>query len=133
MFEQPSGIEALEGRGTDAAAAHRSLAQQVTDVATTLGGRNDVPADVKAAFEALKKDLDAIAPKLAIPQGGRCGGGGGRGGANESLLAKIGTAKNGLMAGMARGEQTATACADVKTQAPKTIAALNAAIAKAWT
>ena len=92
-----------------------------------------MPADVKTAFDALKKDLDAIAPKLAIPQGGRGGGGGGRGGANESLLAKIGQAKNGLMAGMAPGEQTTTAYADVKAQAPKAIADLNAAIAKATT
>ena len=67
------------------------------------------------------------------PQGGRGGGGGGRGGQNDSLLAKIGQAKNGLTAGMSPGEQTNTTYADVKAQAPKAIADLNAAIAKATT
>src|SRR5207245_9466320 len=93
----------------------------------------DGPADVKSAVDALNKGLAAIAPKRASPQGGRGGGGGGRGGQNESLLAKIGQAKNGLMAGMAPGEQTTTAYADVKAQAPKAIADLKAAIAKATT
>src|SRR5207248_9246973 len=50
MFDQASEMHALQARVTDAAAAHRSLAQQVTDLATTLGGRNDVAADVKTAF-----------------------------------------------------------------------------------
>src|SRR6185503_2243438 len=106
-----------------------SLAQQITQLATTLTDRNDVPAEVKSAFEAVKKDVDALAPKLAIPAGGR--GGGGRGNAPEALLAKIGQAKNGLMAGMTPGEQTTTAYADAKTQAPKAIADLNDVIAKA--
>jgi len=125
-------MHALQARVTDAATAHRSLTQQFTQLSTALGARNDVPADVKSAFDAVKKDVDALAPKLTVPQGGRGGGGGGgRGAANESLLAKIGQAKNGLMAGMTPGEQTTTAYADAKTTAPKAIADLNAAIAKA--
>jgi photosystem II stability/assembly factor-like uncharacterized protein len=132
MFDQAMEIHALQAPVTDAATAHRSLAQQIAELSTTLSSRNDVPADVKNAFDGVKKDVDALAPKLAIPAGGR-GGGGGRGGANESLLARIGLAKNGLMAGMTPGEQTTTAYADVRTQAPKTIADLNAAIAKAQT
>jgi len=129
MFDQAMEMHALQARVTDAAAAHRSLAQQITQLATTLNDRSDVPADVKSAFEAVKKDVEALAPKLAIPAGGR--GGGGRGNAPEALLAKIGQAKNGLMAGMTPGEQTTTAYADAKTQAPKAIADLNAVIAKA--
>ena len=88
---------------------------------------------MKSAFDAVKKDVDALAPKLAVPQGGRGGGGGGggRGAANESLLTRLGQAKNGLMAGMSPGEQTTSAYADAKTNAPKAIADLNAAIAKA--
>src|SRR5207247_7575155 len=103
MFDMALETHSLQSRVTDAAVAHRSLTQQVTDLATTLGGRTDVPADVKSAFDAVKKDLESLAPKLAVPQGGR-GGGGGRGGQNDSLLAKIGQAKNGLMAGMSPGE-----------------------------
>jgi hypothetical protein len=133
MFDQASEVHALQARVTDAVNAHRSLAQQVNELATTVGGRSDVPADVKSSVDALKKDLDALAPKLAVPQGGRGGGGGGRGAANESLLTKIGQAKNGLMAGMSPGEQTTTAYAEVKAQVPKAIADLNAAIAKATT
>jgi photosystem II stability/assembly factor-like uncharacterized protein len=134
MFDQASEVHVLQARVTDAVNAHRSLAQQVNELATTVGGRSDVPADVKSSVEALKKDLDALAPKLAVPQGGRGGGGGGgRGAANESLLTKIGQAKNGLMAGMSPGEQTTTAYAEVKAQVPKAIADLNAAIAKATT
>jgi hypothetical protein len=134
MFDMAMETHGLQSRVTDAAVAHRSLTQQINDLATPLGGRTDVPADVKSAFDSLKKDLEALAPKLALPQGGRGGGpGGGRGGQTESLLAKIGQAKNGLMAGMSPGEQTNTAYADARTQAPKAIADLNAAIAKATT
>jgi uncharacterized protein len=129
MFDQAMEMHTLQARLVDAATAHRSLAQQITQLATRLNDRSDVPGDVKSAFDAVKKDVDALATKLAIPAGGR--GGGGRGAAAESLLARLGQAKNGLMAGMAPGEQTTTAYADVKTQAPKAIADLNAAIAKA--
>ena len=62
---------------------------------------------MKAAVEAFSKELAALAPKLALPAGGRGGGGGGRG-ANESLSAKLGQAKQGLMATMSPGEQTTT-------------------------
>ncbi|HKB10133.1 MAG TPA: hypothetical protein VKD69_05755, partial [Vicinamibacterales bacterium] len=130
MFDQAMEMHALQARVTDAATAHRSLTQQLTQLSTTLSSRSDVPADVKNAFDTVKKEVDALAPKLTIPAG-RGGGGGGRGGANESLLARLGLAKNGLMAGMSPGEQTTTAYADVKTSAPKVIADLNAAIAKA--
>ncbi|HMF93310.1 MAG TPA: hypothetical protein VKE96_03415 [Vicinamibacterales bacterium] len=132
MFDQAMEMHALQARVTEAATAHRSLSRQLAELATTLSARSDVAADVKSAFDAVKKDVDALAPKLTIPAGGR-GGGGGRGGAPESLLARLGQAKNGLMAGMTPGEQTTTAYADVKATTPKAIADLNAAIAKATT
>jgi hypothetical protein len=123
-------MHALQARVSDATTAHGSLSRQLNELATTLGTRNDVPADVKASFDAVKKDVDALAPKLTAPQGGRGGGGGGRGN-TESLPAKIGQAKNTLMGGMVVGEQTTNAYSDAKAQAPKAIADLNAAIAKA--
>jgi hypothetical protein len=94
-----------------------------------------VPADVKASVEALTKEVAGLAPKLAAPAGGRGGGGGGGGGRgqNESLSAKLGQAKNGLTAGMSPADPTVRAYTEVKAQTPRTIADLNAAIAKAAT
>jgi hypothetical protein len=90
-----------------------------------------VPADVKSSFESFKAELAALAPKLAAPQGGR-GGGGGRGN-TDAIVAKIGQAKNGLMGGMVVGENTTRAYSEAKSLTPKTIADLNALIAKAAT
>ena len=86
---------------------------------------------MKASLDGFSKELAALAPKLTQPQGGR--GGGGRGGASESLVTKVGQAKNGLMAGMSPGDQTIRAYTEVKAQTPKAIADLNAAIAKSTT
>jgi len=88
-----------------------------------------VPANVKSAFEDFNKELAALAPKLTAPQGGR--GGGGRGGATESLMAKVAQAKNGLTAGMSPGDQTVRAYTEVKAQSAKAIADLNAVLTKA--
>ena len=123
----------LQPRITEASTAIGSLTRQMTELTATIAGRNDVPADVKASFDAFNKELTALAPKLAAPQGGRGGGGGGRGGATESLPIKVGQAKNGLMGGMTVGESTTRAFTEVRIQTPKTIADLNAVIAKAGT
>jgi len=123
-------LHALQARVTDASTAHASLVRQLNELATTLGTRSDVPADVKASFDAVKKEIDALAPKLTMPAGR--GGGGGRGN-TESLPAKIGQAKGPLMGGMVVSEQTTNAYSEAKAQAPKAIADLNAAIAKAST
>ena len=47
------------------------------------------------------------------------------------MAQEIGQAKNALMGGMLVGEQTTNTASDAKAQAPKAIADLNAAIAKA--
>jgi hypothetical protein len=130
QYDMAMEMHTLQARVTEASTAQASLTRQLTELATTLGTRNDVPADVKASFDAVKKDVDALTPKLTTPQGRGGGGGGGRGN-NESLPAKIGQAKNTLMGGMVVGEQTTNAYSDAKAQAPKVIADLNAAIAKA--
>jgi photosystem II stability/assembly factor-like uncharacterized protein len=130
MFDMAMEIHTLQPRISEASAAHASLTRQTNDLTTAIGQRSDVPADVKSTLEAFTKELAALAPKLTAPQGGR-GGGGGRGGAPESLVAKVGQAKNGLMAGMSPGDQTVRAYTEVKAQAAKAIADLNAVIAKA--
>lgn len=132
MFDQAMEIHALQPRITEAGTAVGTLTRQMAELTTTLGTRSDVPADVKTSFDAFNKELTALAPKLALPQGGR-GGGGGRGGANDSLAAKLNTAKNGLMAGMSPADPTVRAYTEVKAQTPKAIADLNALLAKATT
>src|SRR5262249_53556570 len=104
QYDMAMEMHALQGRVSEASTAHASLTRQLNGLATALGTRNDVPADVKASFDAVKKDVDALATKLTTPQGRGGGGGGGRGN-TESLPAKIGQAKNTLMGGMVVGEQ----------------------------
>jgi hypothetical protein len=131
QYDAAMELHNLQARVTDATTAHASLTRQLNELSTTLGTRNDVPADVKAQFDAVKKDVDALAPKIGQQQGGRGGGGGGGRGNNESIPGKIGQAKGALMGGMVVGEQTTNAASDAKAQAPKAIADLNAAITKA--
>jgi photosystem II stability/assembly factor-like uncharacterized protein len=131
MYDMAMEMHAVQPSVNEAAAAHASLTRQLAELKTTIGSRDDVPADAKASVESLSKDLAGMAPKMAVPAGGR-GGGGGRG-ANDSLVARLGQAKGGLMATMTPGEQTTTAYSEIKAQLPKAIADLNAAIAKAST
>ena len=59
-----------------------ALYPQVTAAESKLGA---APADVRAKFDAFKKDFDAVRVKFGVPAaagGGRGGGGGGRGGAD---------------------------------------------------
>jgi photosystem II stability/assembly factor-like uncharacterized protein len=130
QYEMAMEMHALQPRITEAGTVFGSLQRQVNTLSTTAASRNDVPADVKASLESFKKELEGLAPKLALPQGGRGGGGGGRGN-NESLSGKVGQAKNGFMGGMVVGEQTLRAYTEVKSQSPKAVADLNAVIAKA--
>jgi photosystem II stability/assembly factor-like uncharacterized protein len=127
LYDMAAELHTLQPQLSEASAAHASLTRQLNDLSSKI---ESAPADVKSSFEAFKKELAALAPKLTTPAGGR-GGGGGRGGATQSLVAKLGQAKNGLMGGMWPGEQTTKAYADVKAQTPRAIADLNALIAKA--
>src|SRR5204862_143335 len=54
-------------------------------------------------------------------------------GADNSSVGRVTQAKNGLMAGMSPTEQTTRAYTEVKTQASKAVADINAVIAKATT
>src|SRR5262249_15816958 len=128
QYDMAMEMHALQRSVNDAVAAHGSLTRQLNELATTIGGRNDIPADVKTSVDAVKKDVDALGPKLTPPAGRGGGGGGGRGNP-DNINAKIGQAKNALMGGMLVGEQTTNAASDAKAQAPKAIADLNAAIA----
>jgi hypothetical protein len=123
-------VHRLQPEITEAATAHGALTRQIAELGKTIEARSDVPDDVKASFDAFRKELAGLAPRLTLPQG-RGGGGAGRGGAPESLVARVGQAKNGLMAGMSPADPTIRAYTEVKAQTPKAIADMNAAIAKA--
>ena len=131
MFDAAMEIHALQPSVTSATTAHAALTRQVNELAATIGGKSEIPADVKSSFDALKAELAVMAPKLA-PPAGRGFGGGGRG-ADNSLSGRIGQAKTGLISGIPVTEQTMRAYNDVKAQAPKAVAELNATIAKAAT
>ena len=129
LYDMAMELHALQPFVTDAATAHATLSAQVTAAGTALKAKADAPADVKAAFAALEKDVTATASKFAQPRG--FGGGGAA--MRDSIVVKTTQAKNGLMGGMWPTAQVLTAAAESKAQAPKAIAELNALLAKAST
>jgi hypothetical protein len=132
LFDRAMELHELQRRATEVAAKLAPLNQQAQAAAKELVGRSDVPADVKAQFEAFNKELAAVVPKfIAQPGGGGFGGGGGGGAPSPNVLARIGQAKTGLMGGMIPTENTMKAYADAKTLTPPAIAEANAVLAKA--
>jgi hypothetical protein len=148
MFDMAMEMHELQRRGTEVSNALRPLNTRMAELAKEIASRDDVPADVKASFEAFNKDLAAFAPKFAPQAFGR-GGGAGPGGAAPAaaqaggapgaaaatppvnLLTRIGQAKTGLMATMPVTEQTTRAYTEAKTQVPKAIIDANALFARA--
>ncbi len=133
LFDMAMEMHELQRRSTEVANQINAVNAGLPELAKELSGRNDVPDDVKAAFEAFRKEWTAFAPKFASPAGfGRGGGGGGRGGAASlSVLARIAQAKNGMMGGMWPGDAVMRAYNEAKTETPKAIADANALFAKA--
>src|SRR5204863_7675961 len=95
MFDAAIEMHGLQPSVTSATAAHAALTRQMNELAATVGGKSEIPADVKSSFDAGKSELAAMAPKLAAPAG-RGFAGGGRG-ADASLAGRIGQAKSGLI------------------------------------
>jgi len=139
MFDMAMEMHELHRRGTEIANLLTPVNRQMPELAKTVADRPNVPADVKAAFEALNKELSATMTRFAALAGGggRGGGGGGaaggRGGAPapDNPLARLALAKNGLMATMAPTEQTTRAYNDAKSQVPKVLADATALVARA--
>jgi photosystem II stability/assembly factor-like uncharacterized protein len=127
QYDMAMEMHSLQVKITEAATAHTSLTGQLNDIAVKLGDRGDVPADVKSTVDAVKKEVDALAPKLTPPRGGR---GGGRGN-TDNLNLTVAQAKNALMGGMVVGELTTSAASEARAQAPKAIADLNGILTKA--
>jgi photosystem II stability/assembly factor-like uncharacterized protein len=134
MFDMAMEMHDLQRRAADVARVLGPINQQLPGIAKTIASRADIPADVKASFEAFNKELTAAAQRFAAAAGG--GGRGGRGGrgggdAQPNPIARIGAAKNGLMGGMQATAQTMEAYTEAKAQAPKAIADGTALVTKA--
>jgi photosystem II stability/assembly factor-like uncharacterized protein len=138
MFDMAMEMHELQRRGTEVGTGMGTLNTRLTELTKEAGSKTDVPADVKANLETLQKDVAALAPKFTVPAfGGRGfggGGGGGRGGgAGESLVARVGQAKTGLMGSLWPTEATMRAYTESKAQLPKAIADANSLFARAAT
>ncbi len=132
MYDMAMEMHDLHRRATEAANLLAPISRQLPEVAKTIAGRSDIPADVKASFEAFNKEMTAAVQRFAAATGG--GGRGGRGGGattEANPIARIGVAKNGLMAGMPATAQTIDAYNEAKAQAPRAIAGAAALVAKA--
>ncbi len=107
-LEIANDLHELQRRGTQVTAALDPFNAQMTDIAGKIAGMENVPADVKAQFEALNKELEAVRVKFGVPipqagagggRGGRGGfGGGGGGGNDDNVVARVGQVKNQVMA-----------------------------------
>ncbi len=131
MFDMAMEMHELQRRGTELGNALAPFTARMGELAREFEGRTDLPADVKAMFDAVNEELGALSPKFAPPAGGRGGRGGGAGAATDNPLLRAALAKNGLMAGMWPTQATLTAYNDAKAQAPRLFADANALLTKA--
>ena len=137
MFDMAMEMHELQRRGTDVGGGMGTLNTRLGELTKEASSKTDLPADLKASLETLQKEVAALAPKLTVPAfGGRGfgGGGGGRGGgAGDSLVARVGQAKTGLMSSLWPTEATMRAYTESKTQLPKAIADANSLFTRAAT
>ena len=80
-YDTVMDLHEMQRRGEEMAAALNPLYAQMNDVADKLKTASNVPAPVKAQFDALKKDFDAVRVKFGVPAAGGGGAGGGGGAA----------------------------------------------------
>jgi len=106
-FEIAIDLHELQRRGMSVTTALDPFYAQMTDVAGKIGAMQNVPADVKAQFESLNKELDVVRAKFGVPippggfgsggRGGR-GGFGGGGGNDGNVVNRVGQVKTQVMA-----------------------------------
>jgi photosystem II stability/assembly factor-like uncharacterized protein len=130
MYDMAMELHDLHRRAAPVANALSSIDRQLPELAKTIVSRADIPSDVKTSFEAFQKESAALVARLVPPAGGRGFGGGGRG-ADNSLLGRLTTAKNGLTAGMPATAQTLKGYDEARTGLPKAVADANALLAQA--
>lgn len=120
--------------GTSTAAVLNTLFPQIAAAAPKLRNAANAPAALKAQFEALTKEFDALRVKFGVPivaAVGR-GGGGGRGGAGaENVVTRIATLKvqvNGIWE--SPSEAVVKQSTDAKAAVQGAVAEANALLAK---
>jgi len=132
LYDMAMELHDLQKRATEVGNQIGPFNTSVTELSKEVEGKSEIPADVKASFDSVSKELAALAPKFTAPAGGRGGGGGGgRGAAPPTPMAKLGQAKTSLMGGMWPTEQTMKAYNDAKIEVPKAINDANALFVKA--
>ena len=130
LFDRSMELHDLQRRAIEVFNKLNPLNRQAQDAAKEITSRTDIPADVKAQFDAFNKELAAVVPKfIALPGQGQ-GGFGGGGAASPNVLNRIAQAKGGMMGGMVPTENTVKAYTDARTQTPTAIAEANAVLAK---
>jgi hypothetical protein len=132
-------LHSLQRRGVAAAGALNTLYSQVQDASKKVADNSSIPAAVKAQFESLNKDLDAVRKKFGVPlnatpAGGR---GGGRGGAPldpENVLGRTSALKNSVAAIWEAPSATLVRqYNELKIALPKAVTDANAVLTKAGT
>ena len=126
----------MQRSGTSAAEALRTLMPQITAATAKMKDASNVPADVKAKWDAFAKEFDAVRVKFGVapPAAGAGRGGGGRGGDPDNVLGRATTLKGNIL-GMweAPNEATVKQSADARSALQKAVAEANAFLGKAST
>ncbi|MDB4874201.1 MAG: hypothetical protein JWM41_647 [Gemmatimonadetes bacterium] len=133
-------LHELQRRGTAAATALNALYPQMADVSKKVADNTSIPANVKAQFDAVNKELDVVRKKFGVPlpvpaAGGRGGGGGGRGGAApdpENILARTSTLKTAIAAVWeAPSASLVRQYGQAKVEMPKAVSDANTVLTRA--
>jgi hypothetical protein len=126
-------------RGNEVQASLNTLHPQMISLAGRIDSMANVPAPVKAQFQSLNRDYEAVRVKFGVPTGGagaagRAGGGGRGGGAADNALGRVGTAKNAILSIWEPPSDAASRqAAAARTALANAITEANAVLARART
>jgi len=143
-FDTVMDLHDMQRRGTEVASALNQLYPQMTDIAGKIQGMSNVPAAVKAQFDAANKEFEAVRVKFGVPPqagggGGGRGGGGGFGGGGAAanpadLLARAGGVKGQMLSFQdTPSDSLLRQYNDVRLQLPRAITDANGFLIKAMT
>ena len=93
LLDMAMELHGLQKRANDVVASIVPVGRQLPEVKKQVESKTDLPADVKAQFEAFEKEFTALPAKLVPPAGGGRGGGGGGGGGGADPARSGGSAR----------------------------------------